>query len=187
MTATLSRRDFLKLSSLALGSLLMPSGIALAQAGGSFPLHKKIGEIHHVCPFCGVGCSMLVGVEGGKVVNIEGDPDSPINLGSLCSKGSALRDIAQSPQRVTKPLYRAAGSSKWEEKDWDWTLDEIAKRVKTTRDKDFLVKDKDGNLVNRSETVAWLGGAALDNEECAMAVHFARGLGLAYVEHQARI
>jgi len=170
-----------------LGSLLMPSGAALALASRAFPLHKKVGEVHHVCPYCGVGCSMLIGVESGKVVNIEGDPDSPINLGSLCSKGSTLRDIAQSPRRVTKPLYRAPGSSKWEEKDWAWTLDEIAKRIKTTRDKDFIVKDKDGNLVNRSETVAWLGGAALDNEECAMAVHFARGLGLAYVEHQARI
>ncbi len=182
----ISRRDFIKSSALAVGGLLLPR-TAGALRTSKFALHKKVGEIHHICPYCAVGCGMIIGAEGGKVVNIEGDPDSPINRGALCSKGSTLRDLASSPRRVTKPLYRAPGSAQWEEKDWNWVLDRISARMKETRDQDFVAQDAKGNLVNRSETVAWLGGAALDNEECALAVQFARGLGLVYVEHQARI
>jgi formate dehydrogenase major subunit len=128
-----------------------------------------------------------VGTADGKVVNIEGDPDHPISQGALCSKGTALRQVAGSGERLTQPLYRAPGSDHWEEKEWDWTLDQIAGRIKNTRDANWIERDGDDRLVNRVEAMAWLGGAALDNEECALAVKFARALGLVYVEHQARI
>jgi formate dehydrogenase major subunit len=84
-------------------------------------------------------------------------------------------------------MYRAPGSSRWEEKDWDWTLTEIAKRVKTTRDENFIEKDDEGRVVNRLQGIASLGGAALDSEECSLIVKAMRALGLVYIEHQARI
>jgi anaerobic selenocysteine-containing dehydrogenase len=190
----LSRRDFLKLSGATTGSLLLPTGAALAAKGKTFPLHKPIGETPTICCFCGVGCGAIVASAPGpdgklKVVNIEGDPDHPINQGSLCSKGQALAQINLDvgKKRLRKPLYRAPGSSEWEEKSWEWTIEEIAKRIKATRDKYFIVQDDEGRTVNRLEAIASLGGAALDNEECSLIVKAMRSLGLVYIEHQARI
>jgi formate dehydrogenase major subunit len=190
----LSRRDFLKLSGATTGSLLLPTGAALAAEGKSFPLHKPIGETPTICCFCGVGCGAIVASAPGpdgklKVVNIEGDPDHPINRGSLCSKGQALAQINLDVggKRLRKPLYRAAGSLDWEEKSWEWTIEEIAKRIKATRDKYFTVQDDEGRTVNRVEAIASLGGAALDNEECSLITKLMRSLGLVYIEHQARI
>jgi formate dehydrogenase major subunit len=148
---------------------------------------KWTQETASICPYCAVGCGMIVGTTDGKVVNIEGDPDHPISQGALCSKGSSLRQVVDNPDRLTKPLYRAPGSDRWEEKDWNWMLDQIAQRIKSTRDTNWIETDQDGKLVNRVEALAWLGGAALDNEECALSVKFARSLGLVYIEHQARI
>jgi len=139
-----------------------------------------------ICPYCGVGCGLIVSTRDGKLVNIEGDPDHPINEGSLCSKGMSLAQVAVNERRLQKVRYRAPGSTKWEEKDWDWALAEIAKRVKKTRDATFVAKDKE-QVVNRTEGIACLGGAALDNEECYLLSKFGRGLGLIYIEHQARI
>jgi anaerobic selenocysteine-containing dehydrogenase len=120
------------------------------------------------------------------VINIEGDPDHPINEGSLCSKGMALFQIAVNERRLQKVKYRAPGSSEWEEKSWDWTLSEIAKRVKKTRDATFIQKEDD-KIVNRTNGIACMGGAALDNEECYLLSKFARSVGITYLEHQARI
>jgi formate dehydrogenase major subunit len=183
----LSRRQFLKLGGatstlLAAGAYPVP-----ALAAAHPPKIKWTQETASICPYCAVGCGMIVGTAGGKVVNIEGDPDHPINQGALCSKGSALHQVSDNPDRLTKPLYRAPGSDRWEEKDWGWTIDQIAQRIKSTRDANWIEKDEDGKLVNRTEALAWLGGAALDNEECALSVKFARSLGLVYIEHQARI
>jgi formate dehydrogenase major subunit len=190
----LSRRDFLKLSGATTGSLLLPTGAALAAKGKTFPLHKPIGETPTICCFCGVGCGAIVASAPGpdgklKVVNIEGDPDHPINQGTLCSKGQALAQINLDvgKKRLTKPLYRAPGSLEWEEKSWEWTIEEIAKRIKATRDKHFIVQDDEGRTVNRVEAIASLGGAALDNEECSLIIKLMRSLGLVYIEHQARI
>jgi len=188
-TVNLSRRDFLKLSGAATGSLLLPGGAALAAEAKpqKFTLHKQLGETHSICPFCAVGCGMIVATENGKVVNIEGDPDHPINRGALCSKGETLAHLAQSPDRVTKPLYRAPGASEWKEVEWDWAIQQIARKVKDTRDANWTEKDEQGRLVNHTKAIASVGSAALDNEECALLVKAMRSLGIIYLEHQARI
>jgi formate dehydrogenase major subunit len=134
-----------------------------------------------------VGCGIIAGTRDGKVVNTEGDPDHPINQGALCSKGSALKQMANSDRRVTKPMYRAPGASEWQEVEWDWALDEIANRVKGTRDANWIETEADGRLVRRTEAIASVGSAALDNEECILLVKALRSMGLVYIEHQARI
>jgi len=185
----LSRREFLKLSGASTGGLLLPAGFAATAVaeGVVFPLHKPTGETATICPYCAVGCGMLVGANAGKVVNIEGDPDHPISRGSLCSKGATLSQLANSDQRVVKPQYRAPNSDKWEEVEWDWALDEIARKIKDTRDENFIEADDQGRLVNRVEAIAHVGSAAIDNEECSILVKMMRALGLVYIEHQARI
>ena len=140
-----------------------------------------------ICPYCAVGCGMIVGATGGKVVNVEGNPDHPINRGALCSKGAALSQLVNSPERVTKPLYRSPGATEWQEVEWDWSLDEIAKRIKKTRDEHWIEKDEQGRTVNRIEAIASVGSAALDNEECSLLVKALRSMGLVYLEHQARV
>jgi len=189
----LSRRDFLKLSGLTTGGMLIPQDVATA-ARGAMPLtaRKPIGETPSICPFCAVGCGLIVAAEGNRVVNVEGDPDHPVNRGSLCSKGMALAQLNTvdgevNHRRLQRVKYRAPGSSSWEEKDWDWALTEIAKRIKATRDEYFIAQDGEGRTVNRLEAIASLGGAALDNEECSLIVKAMRALGLVYIEHQARI
>ncbi|TEU17352.1 MAG: twin-arginine translocation signal domain-containing protein [Anaerolineales bacterium] len=185
----LSRRDFLKLSGATTGSLLLPGGLALAAKGKTFPLHKPIGETPTICCFCAVGCGAIVASQNGKVVNLEGDPDHPINQGTLCSKGQALAQINLDVgnKRLRKPLYRAAGASEWEEISWEEAIEGIARKIKETRDKYFTVQDDEGRTVNRLEAIASLGGAALDNEECSLIVKAMRALGMVYIEHQARI
>lgn len=185
----MSRRDFLKVSGVATGSVLLPAGAAIAaeETATTFPLHKKVGEIPTICPYCAVGCGMVVGTVGGKVVNIEGDPDHPINQGALCSKGETLVHLASSPDRVIRPLYRRPGAADWEEVEWDWALDQIARRVKDTRDANWTERDEQGRLVNNTKAIAHVGSAALDNEECALLVKALRSMGIIYLEHQARI
>ena len=189
----LSRRGFLKLSGLTTGGMLLPRDISSAiSKSRPLSLRKPVGETPTVCCFCGVGCGAIVSAYEGRVLNIEGDPDHPVNQGSLCSKGMSLAQINTvdrdvNSRRLQKVKYRAPGSSRWEEKDWDWALTEIAKRVKVTRDKYFVETDGEGRLVNRLEAIASLGGAALDNEECSLISKAKRALGLVYIEHQARI
>ncbi len=189
----LSRRDFLKLSGVSTGGLLLPAGVtATALARETFPLHKAIGETPTICCFCAVGCGALVAAQGDRVVNLEGDPDHPINRGSLCSKGLSMAQLNTvdgqvNPRRLQKVQYRAPGSDHWEEKSWDWALGQIAQRIKKTRDQYFIEKDSEGRTVNRVEAIASLGGASLDNEECSLVVKAMRALGLVYIEHQARI
>lgn len=182
----LSRRDFLKLSAAATGGMLLPAGVAVARTQ-KFPLRKKIGEVPTICTYCAVGCGQIVAVEGNRVTNIEGDPDHPINRGSLCSKGAGSFQVVNNPRRLTKPLYRAPGSDKWEEKPWDWMLDQIARRIKDTRDKHWTEKAPSGKVVNRTEAIAFLGGSQNTNEECYLWVKALRAMGLVYIEHQARI
>jgi formate dehydrogenase major subunit len=140
-----------------------------------------------ICPYCGVGCGLVVTASGGKVVNIEGDPDHPVNLGALCSKGAALYQVANNDRRLDKVLYRAPNSSSWEVKDWDWALKKIAANIKATRDETFVAVDDQGRTVNRTEGIACIGGAALDNEECYAYSKLSRAMGVVYIEHQARI
>ena len=198
-----SRREFMKISgsTVLLGSLGINLDPAKAYAQGL--RIKDAKETKTICPYCSVGCGILVHTKDGKVVNTEGDPDHPINEGTLCSKGASLYQLINNPQRLTKPKYRAAGATEWKEVEWDWTLDEIAERVKDTRDRTFKltskskVKEKaaDGTeqevekdfVVNRTDGMAHVGSAALDNEECYMLQKMLRSWGLVYIEHQARI
>jgi len=198
-----SRREFMKISgsTMLLGSLGISLDPAKAYADG---LRIKGAVVTRtICPYCSVGCGIMVHTKDGKVVNTEGDPDHPINEGTLCSKGASLVQIINNPTRLTKPKYRAAGASEFKDVEWDWALDEIAKRVKSTRDKTFKltskakVKEKqpDGTekevekdlVVNRTDSIAHVGSAALDNEECYMLQKMLRSWGLVYIEHQARI
>lgn len=185
----ISRRGFLGATGAsALGGALTLFGSPPKVKAASNPELKTVQstETTTICPYCGVGCGLIVSVREGKVINIEGDPDHPINEGSLCSKGMSLYQIAVNERRLKNVLYRAPGSDEWEEKTWDWALPEIAKRVKQTREATFIKKDED-KVVNRTNGIACLGGAALDNEECYLYSKLARSLGITYLEHQARI
>ncbi len=188
----LSRRDFLKTSGAGLGGIFLlgafNDGTVLAGPPRLLPLKKKLGEMSTICPYDASGCGFIVATENGKVVNIEGDPDHPINRGGACAKGASLRQLsADNPWRLSKVLYRRPGGADWEEKSWDWAIDTIARRIKDTRDANFTQRDSNGNLVNRTDAIANLGGSALDNEECYLLVKMARSLGLVYIEHHARI
>ncbi len=186
----LSRRDFFKLSGAATagGFLIYKSLDAeTAAASASLDLHKPIGEGYTICPFDGSGCGFLVAAQDGNVVNIEGDLEHPVNRGAACAKGASIRQIAKdNSYRLTKPLYRRPGGTDWEEVEWDWALDKIALNIKHTRDDNWIGVD-DEKLANRTEAIANLGGAALDNEECYLLSKLTRALGIVYLEHQARI
>jgi formate dehydrogenase major subunit len=156
---------------------------------------KGAREVPSICPYCAVGCAQIVSVRQGEIVNIEGHPDSPINRGTLCPKGSAAFQLAVNPNRLTKVKYRAPHATEWEERDLDWAMDRIAQRVKETRDRDFRDswegKDRDGKpvhkRVNHCSTIASLGGATMDNEWNYAHLKLWRALGLIWLENQARI
>ncbi len=185
----LSRRQFLKLSGATAATLaIVELGFNEKKAYAASKEFKiaKTTVTPTICCFCGVGCGILIHTKDNTVVYSEGDPDNPINEGKLCSKGTTIRQVFTSEKRVLKPRYRAPGSDKWEEKDWEWMLDTISKRIKDTRDKSF-VETENGVTVNKTEKIASLGGAALDNEETYLVSKLMRGLGVTYLEHQARI
>lgn len=187
MDFKLTRREFLKLS---LGSAILTAvGLDLkpVKAYATQLKTKDAKETTTICPYCSVGCGIIVYVKEGKVVATEGDPDHPINEGALCPKGASLMQLANNPYRELHPLYRAPYSDKWQKISWEEALERIAKLVKQTRDKYFVQKDQNGRVVNRLEAIAHVGSAALDNEECYLLQKFLRALGLVYIEHQARV
>jgi formate dehydrogenase major subunit len=165
----------------SLGLSLRPS-VAFAQAAQ--PQRGAITTT--ICPFCGVGCGLIVEARDGKVVHTEGDPDHPINEGSLCSKGAALYQVSRNERRLRTIRYRKPGGTDWEEISWDRALPMIVERVKKTRDATW-VGQRDGLTLNHATGLASLGGAALDNEECYLLAKAMRGLGVVWLEHQARI
>ncbi len=190
MIMKLSRRGFLAATgTTALGGLLSKLGLDLGPSVAYAEALKTryAKESTTICPYCGVGCGLIVSTMNRNVINVEGDPDHPINQGSLCCKGQSLYQVATSDRRLKKVLYRAPRSSEWEEVSWEWALGKIADRVKETRDKTFTKKDDKGRLVNRTHAIAALGGAALDNEECYLYGKLMRALGMTFIEHQARI
>lgn len=204
---SVSRRDFLKISGGALAvSAISALGVETDAQTTTTPTELRIKgakKTTTICPYCSVGCGIIVYVKDGKVINTEGDPEHPINEGALCPKGASLYELANNPYRVKKPLYRAPGASQWKEVDWDWAMDRIARLVKDTRDKTFKVvskstvkeKQPDGSeievqkefVVNRTDGIAHVGSAALDNEEAYLLQKLMRALGLVWIEHQARI
>jgi len=151
------------------------------------PRTRDATVVHSVCPYCAVGCGQLVYVKGGKVIDIEGNPDSPINEGTLCPKGSNTFQLSVNPHRISTVLYRAPYSDHWERRPLSWAMDRIAERVRETRDADF-VGERDGTILNHVTTIASLGGATLDNEENYLIKKLLNGgLGIVPIENQARI
>ncbi len=186
----ITRRTFIK----GLGSGLTALGLSevvLTRSGWAGlvppPKTKDTQVTTSICPFCGVGCGLIANTKEGKLINVEGDPDHPINEGTLCSKGQAVFEVVTSPRRLKKVKYRAPGSDQWEEKSLDWAMTTLAQRVKATRDASFIGKSPDGVPVNRTEALASIGGAALNNEECYLLSKLTRALGIVYLEHQARL
>lgn len=193
--SVVTRRDFLKMSGIAaagltlsqLGFDLTPAQLYAAELRTTFRL-KGARETPTICCYCSVGCGILVSTDAnGKVLNAEGDPDHPISEGALCAKGAASYQIAVNENRLQKVRYRAPNSSAWKEVSWEWALDKIAQNIKKSRDKSFTEKNADGKVVNRTNGIASVGSAAMDNEECWLFSKMLRALGLVYVEHQARI
>lgn len=187
-----NRRDFLKISGMAtMAGALGSMGFDLKpiESYASSLSIKTARQTTTICPYCAVGCGLIVHTDKGtgKVINIEGDSDHPINEGALCAKGAALYQLAVNPSRVSQVLYRAPNSDHWETRPWDWALDRIAANVKKTRDGSFVRRNDKGQIVNRTEGIAHVGSAALDNEECWLLQGMMRALGLVYIEHQARI
>jgi formate dehydrogenase major subunit len=141
-----------------------------------------------VCPYCAVGCSQLIYVKDQKIIDIEGNPASPINEGTLCPKGASTFQYVVNPNRVTSVLYRAPYAAHWEQRPLDWAMDRIAQRIKETRDASFIERIPDGKLVNQTTAIATLGGATMDNEENYLIKKlFNGGLGVVSIENQARI
>lgn len=142
---------------------------------------------HSVCPYCAVGCGQLVYTKAGKVIDIEGNPDSPINGGTQCPKGANTFQLTVNPHRIRHVLYRAPYSDKWEQRPLEWAMERIAQKMKAARDTDF-VESKDETTLNHLTTVASLGGATMDNEENYLVKKlFGGGLGIVAIENQARI
>jgi formate dehydrogenase major subunit len=154
-------------------------------------LQPRIADADHVvksvCPFCAVGCGQLVYVKDGSITQIEGDPESPISRGRLCPKGAASKALVNSPGREYKVKYRRPYSNAWEDLSLDTAMDMIAERVIKTRSETWQETDDDGNKLNRTMGVAFLGGATLDNEENYLIKKLCMGLGIVQVENQARI
>lgn len=186
----LNRRNFIKVTGAGV------AGLSLTRLGfnvrpvQAYATELKISgakETISICPFCSCGCNVLMHVKKGQLINVEGDPDYPVSEGSLCAKGAALLSMHNNDHRVLKPLYRAPGGTEWEEKDWDFVLNRIARLVKDTRDKDFKRKNDQGQTVNRIESMFQLGTSQMDNEECALSHQMLRSLGVVYMDHQARV
>jgi formate dehydrogenase major subunit len=189
----LSRRDLLRLSvaggaGTALGGLIA-SGVDLAPtvARAQILRIKDAKVTPSVCPFCAVGCGTLVHTIDGQIVNIEGDPRSPHNEGTLCPKGAATFQLHINPNRPTQVLHRAPGATEWEVWGLDRAMDRVAELVKQTRDETFIERLSNGKLVNATTSIFSLGGATLDIEFNHIHQKLMRGLGIIAIENQARI
>ncbi len=193
----MTRRGFL----IATGAV--GSGVALSTLGLNIdPVRAYADELDKsrrlraakqvvtTCCYCSVGCGLICSVDKmtGKIFNIEGDAEHPINEGSLCAKGAGFFDLTEANKhRLTKVLYRKPYGTEWEEKDWDFALSRIARLVKDTRDKGFVKRNDKGELVNRCEAIGHYGSSNIDNEECWLVSVKSRALGLVYIDHQARV
>lgn len=154
----------------------------------------RTNQVQSVCPYCAVGCGVVIHTSGERVrnarpavVHIEGDPDSPINRGTLCSKGISLKEFVVNDRRLTKPQYRVPGSGEWIEISWEQAIERIARRIKDTRDRDFVAKDAQGRTVNRLDTIGMIGGCTDTNEVNYLLGKLRFGLGILPYENQARL
>jgi formate dehydrogenase major subunit len=190
-----TRREFLRFGAAGVGALgVSPLGFDVAPATQVKQQLRIEGATvsHSVCPYCAVGCALLAYTRkapDGKVelLQIEGDPDSPVNEGRLCPKGASALQLAVSRRRVPQPLYRAPGATEWSKVSWDFALDKLARNIKESRDRTFVTVDGDGNTVNRCEGIAFAGGAAFSSEEGYFTTKVMRSLGVVHIEQQARV
>ena len=190
-----SRRTFIQ-ASLAGGAGLSAFGFDLAPIYAQTRSLKieRTTETRSTCPYCSVSCGVIIHTLGDRsknvvpqVVHVEGDPDHPINRGTLCPKGASLEQDILNDRRLTRPQVRRPGSTRWEDISWDDAIDEIARWVKKTRDGTFVEKDQLGRTVNRCEGIAWTGGCTDTNEFNYLVVKTMRSLGVCYLENQARV
>ena len=189
----LSRRDFLRASTgtaagTAIGGLVgLGATLGPATARAQELRIKDAKAVPSVCPYCSVGCATLVHTVNGRIINIEGDPRSPHNEGTLCPKGAAIYQLHINPNRPTQVLHRAPGATAWEVWDLERAMDRVAALVKKTRDETFIERLPNGALVNSTTALFSLGGATLDNEWNHIQQKLMRGLGIVPIENQARI
>jgi formate dehydrogenase major subunit len=189
----LSRRDFLRSSTTTAASTAVGGLIGLGVSLGPATARaqelriKDAKTVPSVCPYCSVGCATLIHTVNGRIVNIEGDPRSPHNEGTLCPKGAAIYQLHVNPNRPTQVLHRAPGATDWEVWDLERAMDRVAELVKKTRDETFVERLPNGKLANSTTAVFSLGGATLDNEWNHIQQKLMRGLGIVPIENQARI
>ena len=191
----MDRRTFIK-STVAGGAAVSAFGFSLAPVRAQTQALKiaRTTETRSICPYCSVSCGVIIHTLGDKaknatpqVVHVEGDPDAPINRGTLCPKGASLEQEISNERRLIKPQVRRPGSDHWDDIPWEQALDEIARKVKDTRDQTFVEKDEKGFTVNRCEGIGWIGGCTDTNELNFLAVKAMRGMGVCYFETQARV
>ena len=190
--ATFTRRDLLKLTvgggaGLALGGLLDLTAVKAAAQNLKL---TKVSEFTTSCNFCSCGCGMVASVREGKLIAMEGDYDHIVNRGALCVKGISMFSTHASANRLSRPRYRAPNSDHWEELTWEDAIDRVARKIRKTRDANWIATEKLGEAevpVNRTDAIAFMGGAQNTNEECYLFQKALRLLGTAFVEHQARL
>ena len=193
MPVDVSRRGFLT-SGAAAATTAFGFSLEPARAAARELKIARTTQTHSICPYCAVGCSVVIHTLGDKaknvkpaVVHIEGDPDSPINRGTLCSKGISLKDFIVNDRRLTKPLYRAPGATEWKTLPWDEAIDKMARRIKDSRDRGFEERDARGRTVNRLANTAMIGGCTDTNEINYLLGKLRFALGLLTYENQARL
>ncbi len=190
-----SRRDFLKMTAVG-GAAAAVFGFDLQPAYAELRVLKiaRASETRSTCPYCSVSCGVIIYTIGDRaknvtpqVVHVEGDPDHPINRGTLCPKGASLEQDILNDRRLLKPQVRRPGGTDWQDISWDDAINEIAQRVKKTRDDTFIEKDSAGVTVNRLESIGWTGGCTDTNEINYLVVKSMRALGVVHLENQARV
>jgi formate dehydrogenase major subunit len=191
----MDRRTFIKTTVIG-GAAVSAFGFSLGRVRAQTQALKiaRTTETRSTCPYCSVSCGVIIHTIGDKaknvqpqVVHVEGDPDHPINRGTLCPKGASLQQDIVNERRLLKPQVRRPGSDHWDDISWDDAINEIAHRVKKTRDDTFIEKDAKGMTVNRLETIGWIGGCTDTNEFNYLVGKFMRGMGACYYETQARV
>ena len=194
-----TRRQFMKVSAAGLAAssvgALGFTGAGDALAAGVRPYKlERATETRNACPYCAVACGVLIYSLGDKsknakssIIHVEGDPDHPVNRGTLCPKGASLLDFVRSPDRLKFPEHRGPGETSFKRVTWDWALDRIARLMKDDRDKNFTQKNASGLTVNRWTTTGLLAASASSNEAGYITQKVVRALGMAAIDNQARV
>ncbi len=192
-----TRRQFVKIAAGGIGGTSLAAlGFSPSRALAEVRAFKlaHTSETRNTCPYCAVGCGVIMYSLGDRsknarseIIHIEGDPDHPVNRGTLCPKGASLLDFVHSPSRLKFPEYRAPGSSEWKRVSWDWAIDRIARLMKDDRDKNFTHKNAAGVTVNRWLTNGFLAASASSNETGYLTVKILRALGMTAIDNQARV